>query len=124
MSGDARTMIAQAARDAVEQVPALAPLKLVVDVELQGRGDLQLFRLQMPEIEVTRVMEPASDARLRVEMRRDDFNTLVEQGSVKAWKKAFQEGKVKVSGVDQYMKLIVQVVEKQMSRDQLKKARH
>ena len=122
MSGDARTMIAQAASDAVEQVPALAPLKLVVDVELQGRGDLQIFRLQMPEIEVTREMAPPPDARLKLEMRRDDFNTLVEQASINAWKRAFQSGKVKVSGVDQYMKLIVQVAEKQMGRDQLKKA--
>ena len=124
MASDAPALITKAVQDVTEQVPALAPLKLVVDVELQGRGDVQIFRLQLPENVVTKEMEPPADARLRVEMRREDFNVLVEEGSIPAWKRAFEKGKIKVSGVDQYMKLIVQVVEKQMSRDQLKKASH
>ncbi len=122
MSTDARTMIVQAARDVVEQVPALAPLKLVVDVQLQGRGDLQVFRLKLPEGEVTK--EVADDAKVHLAMRREAFNRLVDEGTIKAWQKAFEDGTVRASGVEQYLKLITQVVDKQQGRDQLKRARH
>ncbi len=115
-------MIVQAARDVVDQVPALAPLKLVVDVQLQGRGDLQIFRLELPEGEVTK--EVADDAKVHLAMRREDFNRLVNEGTIKAWQKAFEDGTVRASGVEQYLKLITQVVDKQQGRDQLKRARH
>jgi len=122
MSGDARTLIAKAANDVVAQVPALAPLKIVVDVQLQGRGDLQVFRLEMPQAEVTK--EVAADAKIHLAMRREEFNRLVEEASIAAWRKAFDTAVVKASGVEQYMKLITQVVDKQQSRAQLKRARH
>jgi len=122
MSGDARTLIAKAANDVVAQVPALAPLKIVVDVQLQGRGDLQVFRLEMPQAEVTK--EVAADAKIHLAMRREEFNRLVEEARIAAWRKAFDTGVVKASGVEQYMKLITQVVDKQQSRAQLKRARH
>ncbi|MEI6793454.1 MAG: hypothetical protein WCK97_09525 [Actinomycetes bacterium] len=122
MSGDARTLIAKAANDVVEQVPALAPLKIVIDVQLQGRGDLQVFRLEMPQAEVTK--DVATDAKIHLAMRREEFNRLVDEASISAWRKAFETGSVKASGVEQYMKLITQVVEKQQSRAQLKRASH
>lgn len=122
MSGDARTLIAKAANDVVAQVPALAPLKIVIDVQLQGRGDLQVFRLEMPQAEVTK--DVATDAKIHLAMRREEFNRLVEEGSISAWRRAFETGSVKASGVEQYMKLITQVVDKQQSRAQLKRARH
>ncbi|HEY2768357.1 MAG TPA: hypothetical protein VGI76_08870, partial [Solirubrobacteraceae bacterium] len=80
MSGDAKTLIETAARNFVEEVPALAPITLVVGVELHGRGDVQHFRLQMPEIEVTK--GPADDARINVEMRREFFNIMATEGKV------------------------------------------
>lgn len=122
MSGDARTLIAKAANDVVAQVPALAPLKIVIDVQLQGRGDLQVFRLEMPQAEVTK--DVASDAKIHLAMRREEFNRLVEEASIPAWRKAFETGNIKATGVDQYMKLITQVIDKQQSRAQLKRARH
>ena len=122
MSGDARTLIAKAANDVVAQVPALAPLKIVVDVQLQGRGDLQVFRLEMPQAEVTK--DVASDAKIHLAMRREEFNRLVEEASIPAWRKAFETGGIKASGVEQYMKLITQVIDKQQSRAQLKRASH
>ena len=122
MSGDARTLIAKAANDVVAQVPALAPLKIVIDVQLQGRGDLQVFRLEMPQAEVTK--DVAADAKIHVALRREEFNRLVEEASIAAWRKAFETGSVKASGVEQYMKLITQVVDKQQSRAQLRRARH
>ena len=122
MSGDARTLIAKAANDVVAQVPALAPLKIVIDVQLQGRGDLQVFRLEMPQAEVTK--DVATDAKIHLAMRREEFNRLVEESSIPAWRKAFETGSIKASGVEQYMKLISQVIDKQQSRAQLKRARH
>ncbi|MDP4603897.1 MAG: hypothetical protein NWQ82_03630 [Solirubrobacteraceae bacterium] len=122
MSGDARTLIAKAANDVVAQVPALAPLKIVIDVQLQGRGDLQVFRLEMPQAEVTK--DVATDAKIHLAMRREEFNRLVEESSIPAWRKAFETGSIKASGVEQYMKLITQVIDKQQSRAQLKRARH
>ena len=51
MAEDAKALIELATRRFLEEVPALEPIKLVVGVELRGRGDVQQFRLQMPERE-------------------------------------------------------------------------
>ena len=96
MSGDAKTLIETAARRFVEEVPALAPMKLVVGVELHGRGDVQHFRLQMPEAQVTK--GPADDARINVEMRREFFNIMATEGKVPDWIEAFTYGKAKATG--------------------------
>jgi hypothetical protein len=58
MAEDAKALIELAARRFIEEVPALAPIKLVVGVELRGRGDVQQFRLQMPELAVTKGRPP------------------------------------------------------------------
>ena len=50
------------------EVPALGPLKLVVRLELRGRGDVQVFRVRLPGPEVTKG-EP-EDARVQVAMSR------------------------------------------------------
>ena len=122
MAEDARTLIERATRNLLEEVPALKPLKLVVGVDLRGRGDLQQFRLQMPEVAVTK--DIAADARVRVEMRRDFFNAMVEHGAkVADWREAFHDGKARATGVDQYMKLIATVVERQEERDRTRRAR-
>jgi hypothetical protein len=123
MAEDARTLIEQAARSFLDEVPALKPLKLVVGVDLRGRGDVQQFRLQLPELTVTK--DIAADARVRVEMRRDFFNAMVQNGAkVADWREAFTYGQAKATGVDQYMKLIVNVVERQEERSRTRRARH
>lgn len=122
MSEDARRLIADAVAGLLEQVPALKPLKLVVRVDLHGRGDTQQFRLELPEVKVTKDLAP--DAKLMVEMRRDEFNRLTEHNRLADWHKAFVTGRVKATGVEQYLKLIRQVVEKQDERARLKRARH
>jgi hypothetical protein len=123
-SADAKALIEQAVQDFLEEVPALKPLKLVVGVDLiGGRSDLQQFRLKLPEVEVTKDM--ATDARVRVEMRRDFFNRMVEfEAKVPDWHQAFSEGRAKATGVDQYLRLIANVVEKQEERARLRRARH
>jgi hypothetical protein len=121
MSGDAKTLIETAARRFVEEVPALAPMKLVVGVELHGRGDVQHFRLQMPDAQVTK--GPADDARINVEMRREFFNIMASEGKVPDWIEAFTYGKAKATGPTQFLKLISTVVDKHQERERLKSAR-
>ena len=121
VSSDAPQLIQQAVRGVVEEVPALKPLKLVVGIDLHGRGDTQQFRLQMPELAVTK--DIATDARVRIEMRRDFFNLMVEHGAkVADWEQAFNEGRAKATGVTQYLQLIARVVEKHQERARLRRA--
>ena len=93
----------------LEEVPALEPIKLVVGVELRGRGDVQHFRLQMPDLKVTK--DTAGDARVRVDMRREFFNVMAHEGKVADWIEAFTYGQAKASGPEQFLRLIANVVE-------------
>jgi hypothetical protein len=121
VADDAKDLIEVAVRRFIEEVPALAPVKLVVGVELRGRGDVQQFRLEMPEVKVTK--GPAADARVRVDMRREFFNVMAREAKVPDWIEAFTYGQAKASGPDQIMKLIVNVVERQLERERTPKAR-
>lgn len=122
MSGeDAKTLIETATRNFLTEVPALAPMKLVVGVDLRGRGDVQQFRLQLPEIEVTK--DAANDAKVRVEMQRAFFNVMAVDGKVPDWIEAFTYGQAKASGPSQILKLIVNVVEKHEERARLRRAK-
>jgi hypothetical protein len=122
MAEDAKILIDRAARSFLEEVPALKPLTLVVGIDLHGRGDTQQFRLQLPELEVTK--DIGADARIRLEMRREFFNAMVEHGArVPDWREAFQHGHAKATGVEQYMRLIINVVERQEERNRTRKAR-
>jgi hypothetical protein len=124
MAEDAKTLIERAVRRFLDEVPALKPMSLVVGVDLHGRGgDTQQFRVELPQVDVRKDM--ATDARVRVEMRRDVFNDLVSHGAkIPQWREAFDHGRVKATGVDQYMKLIVNVVERQEERNRTRRARH
>ncbi len=121
MADDAKALIELATRRFVGEVPALEPIKLVVGVELRGRGDVQQFRLEMPSVKVTK--GPAADARLRVDMRREFFNVMAREGKVADWIEAFAYGQAKASGPEQIVKLIVNVVERQQERERTPKAR-
>ncbi len=122
MAADAKLLIANTAGALLDEVPALKPLKLVVGIDLHGRGDTQQFRLVLPEMSVTK--DIAADAKVRLDMRREEFNRLAEHPTIGGWRSAIESGRVKVSGIDQYLKLIVQVIEKHDERARLKRARH
>jgi hypothetical protein len=123
MSEDAKTLLEQATRSFLDEVPALKPLTLVVRVDLHGRGDTQQFRVELPQIDVRK--DIAADARVRIEMRRDFFNAMVQNGAkVADWREAFEHGHAKATGVEQYMRLIINVVERQEERNRTKRARH
>jgi hypothetical protein len=121
VSSDAPQLIEQAVRGVLEEVPALQPLKLVVGIDLQGRGDVQQYRVQLPELQVTK--DIGTDARVRIEVRRDFFNLMLEHGAkVADWEQAFREGRAKATGVQQYLQLIAKVVDKHQERARLRRA--
>jgi hypothetical protein len=121
MASDAPKLIEAAVRGFLEEVPALAPMNLVARFDLVGgRNDLQQFRVELPEVAVTKDL--AADAKVIVEMRREFFNAMVEHGAkVADWREAIYGGQLKATGVPQYLKLIQTVVEKQEERDRLRR---
>jgi hypothetical protein len=112
-------------RTAVErfqaEVPALQKLKLVFGLELRGRGDIQLYRVELPGPKVTK--DFAQDERILVQMDRPQFNELAERGTIRAYRMAFETGHIKASGDSNVKKLIGQVVERQEQRSKLRKVR-
>ncbi len=102
-------------------VPALAKLKLVFELELRGRGDVQQFRVELPGPKVSK--ELADDARLTVEMPRSHFNELATEGLAKDYREAYEQGHIKVEGDSNVQKLIAQVVERHEQRARLRKVR-
>ncbi|HET9721040.1 MAG TPA: hypothetical protein VFP55_13250 [Solirubrobacteraceae bacterium] len=104
-------------------MPALHQIKIVVGLELRGRGDIQLYRVELPGPQVSKAIP--SDAKITLEMPRATFNELATKGHIRDWRAAFEHGDVKATGVDQVMKLIVNVVERQeeRSRTRTRKAR-
>jgi hypothetical protein len=119
MADDAKALIELATRRFLGEVPALEPIKLVVGVELKGRGDVQHFRLEMPGIKVTK--GPAADARVRVDMRREFFNVMAREAKVPDWVEAFTYGQAKASGPEQFLRLIINVVERHQERERTRK---
>ena len=104
-----------------QQVPALARLKLVFELELRGRGDIQLFRVEVPGPRITR--DIASDAKVRLSIPRTEFNELYKDGTLRHWRECFQSGHVKASGPPEILRLILSVVEKQEERTRTRKLR-
>jgi hypothetical protein len=104
------------------EVPALQPLKLVAGLELRARGDVQMYRIELPGPKVSK--DIAADARVRIALPRASFNALATRGHVRDWREAFQKGEATATGVEQVMKLIVNVVERQEERSRTRKASH
>jgi hypothetical protein len=113
-SGDTRQLIDQAVGRFIEQVPALAQLALVVRLELRARGDSPIWRVEVPGPKISR--DPAGDARLDVSVLRQDFNTLAAEGTLRDWQKAYDVGHVQVSGEPAIVKLLGNVIERQLQR--------
>jgi hypothetical protein len=116
-----RELIEQAIRRVQSEVPALEPLKLVVGLELRGRGDVQLYRVELPGPEVKK--DVAADARVRVSVPRSHFNELAADGRVRHWREAIENGHVTVTGPDQILKLVANVIARQEERARTPKAR-
>ncbi len=106
----------------LEDVPGLAALKMVAGLELHGRGDTQIYRVEMPGPVVTKVLP--TDAKVTLDIRRDRFNELATKGHLPDWRQAFEHGDAKATGIDQYLKLITKVIEAQEERSRTRRARH
>ena len=118
---DTKGLIEMAISRFLDEVPALRPLKLVAGLELRAHHDTQLYRVQLPGPVVTKAI--AEDAKLTLEVQRSAFNELAAKGHVADWRAAFEHGDAKVHGVEQYVRLIRQVVEKQEERSRARPAR-
>jgi hypothetical protein len=103
-----------------EEVPALQKLKLVFGLELKGRGDIQLYRVELPGPKVKKDL--SQDERVLVQIDRPQFNELAEKGTLKSYCKAVETGHIKATGDSNVKKLVAQVVERQEQRSRLKKA--
>ncbi len=115
-------MIETAVTRFLDEVPALQPLKLVAGLELRARGDVQMYRVELPGPKVSK--DIAADAKVRLSLPRSHFNDLATKGHVHDWREALARGEVKATGVEQVLKLIVNVVERQEERSRTRKARH
>jgi hypothetical protein len=104
-----------------KEVPALVRLKLVFELELRGRGDIQLYRVEVPGPKVTK--DIASDAKVRLSLPRSHFNELAREGTLRSWREAFESGTVRASGPAEILRLIESVVIKQEERSRSRKLR-
>jgi imidazole glycerol phosphate synthase subunit HisF len=120
-TADTKVLIEEAVARFRKEVPALERLKLVVELELRGRGDIQLFRVELPGPKITR--DIASDAKVRLSVPRSHFNELAREGTIRHWREAFESGHVRATGPVEILKLIQSVVEKQEERTRTRKLR-
>ena len=120
MPSDTKSLIETAVKRFLDEVPALANLKLVAGLELRGRGDMQIYRVELPGPKVSR--DVPADAKVTLTVNRAQFNELATKGHVRDWRAALAHGDAKATGIDQVMKLIVNVVERQEERSRTRKA--
>jgi hypothetical protein len=120
-SGDTKALIELGIRNFQKEVPALERLKLVMELELRGRGDIQLYRVEVPGPKVTK--DIASDAKVRLSIPRSHFNDLAREGNLRSWREAFESGTVRASGPPEILRLIESVVIKQEERTRSRKLR-
>ena len=118
---DTKSLIETAVKRFMSEVPALAPLRIVAGLELRGRGDVQIYRVQLPGPTVTK--DVPADAKVTISIPRSHFNELATKGRIKDWREAFAHGDAKATGIEQVMKLIVNVVERQEERARTRKAK-
>ena len=120
-TADTKAQIETAIKNFQREVPALEKLKLVFELELRGRGDIQLFRVEVPGPKITR--DIASDAKVRLSVPRSHFNELAREGGIRHWREAFASGTVRATGPTEILRLISSVVEKQEERTRSRKLR-
>lgn len=114
-ASDTKALIAEALERLSTEVPSLGQLKLVIRLELPSRGgDAPIWRVEVPGPKVDR--DPAGDARIDVIVQRQQFNELAREGTLRQWARAYEQGHVKVSGDSSVVKLLGNVIERQLVR--------
>lgn len=120
MASITQDLIEIAYKRLIEQIPALAKLKLVARLELRGRGDVQVFRVSAPGPEISK-QEP-EDARIEVSLPRADFNDLAD-ADLSHWRTAYEHGVVRIGGEPAVIRLLGGVIAKHEARGNLKRVR-
>lgn len=118
---DAEGLIRTAYERWTAELPALEKLRLVIRLELRGRGDVQVFRVVSPGPEITK--EDPGDARLEITMPRATMNELASEGGIGEWREAHERGDVKVGGDPDVAQLLGRVVAKHEARSQVRRVR-
>jgi hypothetical protein len=114
-SSDTKALIVRAVERLQEEVPALGQLKLVVRLELRARGgDTPIWRVEVPGPTVSK--DPGGDARVDVSVARSQFNELAQEGRLRDWAEAYEYGHVRVTGDSAVIKLLANVIERQLAR--------
>jgi hypothetical protein len=114
-SADTRALIEQAIQHFSDEVPALKNLKVVIRLELRARGhDAPVWRVELPGPKITK--EPAGDARVEISIPRSHFNELATDGQLKHWVEAYEHGHVNVAGDSAVVKLVGNVIQRQLAR--------
>lgn len=121
MSAGTPELIEQALSRLMAQVPSLGKLKLVIGLELRGRGDVQHYRVEVPGPKISKSF--GEDERLHVSIPRSHFNELAADGTPKHWREAYEQGHIKVEGDPNVQKLIGKVIGQAEARSHLRKAR-
>jgi hypothetical protein len=114
-AADTKLLIGSAAERLMAEVPSFAQLKLVIRLQLQAKGgDAPIWRVEVPGPKIDR--DPAGDARIDVTVQRQQFNELAKEGGLREWARAYERGHVKVTGDSAVVKLLANVVDRQLSR--------
>jgi hypothetical protein len=121
MASSTQDLIKQAVEGLQAEVPALAPLKLAFALELRGRGDVQVYRVEVPGPKITK--GSSDDERLRISIPRSHFNELAADGKLTHWHEAYDHGHVRVEGDPNIQQLVGQVMAHAEARGRLRKAR-
>ncbi len=117
-ANETRDLIEQAVERMLAELPALKKLPLVFQLELRGRGDKQLYRVELTGTDAPPNIEKGmgADAKIMLGVTRPHFNTLADKGTVALWREAFVAGHAHVAGPPQILKLILNVVERHEKR--------
>ena len=110
-----RALIAQAIEGLQEEVPSFRQIKLVARLELRSHGaDVPIWRVEIPGPRIDR--DPAADARIDVSVARSHFNELAADGQLRHWADAYEHGHVRVTGDAAVIKLLGNVIQRQLAR--------
>jgi hypothetical protein len=114
-ASDTRSLIREAIERLQAEVPALGRVKLVMRLELRARGgNVPIWRVEVPGPTISR--DPAGDARVDISIPRSHFNELATDGRLRDWVDAYDRGHVHVSGDASVVKLLGNVIERQLAR--------
>lgn len=112
---DTKSQLEEAGQRFISAVPALAPLALIVNVDLQAKGDHQIYKLTFPGPSVEK--SDGKPAMIDVLVMRQDFNDIIDpRKGMTEWIEAYDQGKIKITGEGGMVKLVAKVIEKQQRR--------